>query len=611
MLDKRQSFSFVWGFNDAALGSCRPASLFVQRDATDNAGAPAPAPPYTMIAYPESGIPTVDLLGSGDNLSWTPRFPAGTKVLLSLVDSNGNSGGVAQETDTIGSGTTTSCIPSTSTSSVRLSIEGPIGGTIQTCDTVPIHIEGGTKPYTVSIAVTNSGHTVNTTLTGDNDFFQWVARMGTGNSLIIAASDSTGQYATTTQFYSTGGSTDTGCNGKQDEQSVFSQNTSASSYTATGTTSRGTSTATSAPSNDQPKSGKSLTGPIIGTIIGILAIFGLIAFFFFKRRNQRHFNGDSSTVLSTMKDYKRGNNMAGNDSFVPLHDTESNTLRSPNMYRDQPSPHTANVPLGGTGPNRMSGLDYYSTPPSNYGGSMTSAGAAGVGAAHSHARSTQIMAANQQRGQQWGVSGAPPPGSAYAGSAYSADPFTDQAYPPSAGGNQASTFPPSTVDYAAYGHQSSRSGGGSLPYGQPPSQYNSQSTPPTSTATGTPRGGSQGSQDITNMTPAARAKAAEAAQERQTAYEDDEDPVPYLARNRMILGVTNPDRASVATSTMSDPYGGIAGGRASTISTNPQGQQQQHQVYQHEDGGAVIELPPAYREFSRTPAPPDAGRPPQ
>jgi hypothetical protein len=105
------------------------------------------------------------------------------------VDSIGNSGGVAQELYTVAAGTSTSCIPSSSTGDLKLSIEGAIGGNIQTCDTVPIHIQGGTKPYTVAIVVTNSGNTQNTTLTGDNDFYQWVARMGTGNSLIIAASD--------------------------------------------------------------------------------------------------------------------------------------------------------------------------------------------------------------------------------------------------------------------------------------------------------------------------------------------------------------------------------------------------------------------------------------
>lgn len=102
------------------------------------------------------------------------------------------------------------------------------------------------------------------------------------------------------------------------------------------------------------------------------------------------------------------------------------------------------------------------------------------------------------------------------------------------------------------------------------------------------------------MMPAAHAKAAEAAQDSRRAYADNDDDDDLLAytQPRMVLGVTNPDRASVATSNTTasaDPYSGTAvhAGGASTPT----------QVYQHEDAGAVVELPPAYREFSRTPGP--------
>ena len=103
------------------------------------------------------------------------------------------------------------------------------------------------------------------------------------------------------------------------------------------------------------------------------------------------------------------------------------------------------------------------------------------------------------------------------------------------------------------------------------------------------------------MTPTAHAKAAEAAQDSRRAYadnDDDDDDLLAYTQPRMVLGVTNPDRASVATSNTTasaDPYSGTAvhAGGASTPT----------QVYQHEDAGAVVELPPAYREFSRTPAP--------
>jgi len=101
MLEKRQSFTFVWGFTlgdqvrllpfssplfsaqfpnlviQVTLQSCTSASVFVDRD-PENTSPQGPVAPYTIIAYPDQGTPTVDLLGNGpDNMSWTPRFPPG------------------------------------------------------------------------------------------------------------------------------------------------------------------------------------------------------------------------------------------------------------------------------------------------------------------------------------------------------------------------------------------------------------------------------------------------------------------------------------------------------------------------------------------------------
>lgn len=204
--------------------------------------------------------------------------------------------------------------------------------------------------------------------------------------------------------------------------------------------------------------------------------------------------------------------------------------------------------------------------------------AAGVGAAGAvaagHQSKRQMMLEEQQRNQQrWpgAMHSAPasesvyPPQSRYS---VNANPFADPIHPYRPGAPTVVVSEAAPVS-SAYGY----AGQGTIPASYQPSHAQSRVT--------------DGSQD-SPLTPAARAKAAEAARERvpSVGYDDDEDPIPYMQRQRPILGVTNPDRASTATSnSANDPYGGIDRSRPST------------QVYQHEDAGVVVELPPAYREF--------------
>ncbi|KAG8810556.1 hypothetical protein FRC17_002884 [Serendipita sp. 399] len=570
-----------------------------------------------MIAYPENGVPIASSLGSGTgSMQWTPPFAAGTKLILSVVDSLGNSGGVSRRSYIVGSGPA-GCVPSNSNSDLKITISSA-GNTLQTCDTLPIRIEGGTKPYTVTLASTDSDSAVNITLNANNDYLQWINKATPNQELIASVSDSTGRYATSSQLFTTAGTTDKSCPGLQDSQSIFGGAVSSSSQR--GATSSGSySSPTSVPDNGGGSRGKNFTGAIIGTIVALLAVFGIIAYFFFRRRNQRHFgegSGGGGGGFGLME-YKKGGNLPGNDSFIPLkdHDASPSAPKMP-LYGGDYSPSTATNPsgFGGTG-SRQSGLDYYSSPPSSFSGNTSLAPpqshlapvglgvgipAAGPGLAQQSKH--QMMLEDRQRQQQlqqrqqqgWGQ--APPsvypPMSSYtvnpvnpahkSNPSNPLNPFGDNAYPynPPAGG-----VPPSVVSSTTYGHNPARSLGSELAYAAPtPSQQNPASNPVTSSASG--------SQGAPTLSAAGRAKAAEAAQERGLAYDDDDDdPIPYLQQNRPVLGVTNPDRQSVATTntTASEAYGGVASAPA--------------QVIQHEDAGGVIELPPAYREFSRTPGP--------
>ena len=356
-------------------------------------------------------------------------------------------------------------------------------------------------------------------------------------------------------------------------------------------------------------------------------VFGVIAFIFFKKRNARaKYSGDSASGGGGgggfgMKDYKRGGNMPGNESFLPLHDSE-NLPRTP-VLSDQQA----------YAPRRQSNLDYYSSPPSNFSGTNQSIGTSGagsgpsflsvssppatnipLGAAAVAARpltKREMMAADQARQQQW--NGAQqqynrPESMLPAASSYTVNPFGDNTYPYNPNGGATQHTPTNSFGRGP-------ANGTSVFSGTVPSSYN-----PSHVGTANvPR--ASGSQDLTTMaaargpvpsvmTPAARAKAAEAAQERPAYADEDDDDLLAYTQPRMMLGVTNPDRASVATTNTTasaDPYGGTAA-HASPAPTL-RGSNTPTQVYQHEDAGVVVELPPAYREFTRTPAP--GGGPPR
>lgn len=108
--------------------------------------------------------------------------------MLSVVDALGNSGGVAQTLYTLAAGTSSNCLAPTTSGDFKVTIDNT-PSTIQTCQTVPIHIQGGQKPYTVTIAATNSAAATNATMDTNNDYYQYINRVAPGQSMIVAVSD--------------------------------------------------------------------------------------------------------------------------------------------------------------------------------------------------------------------------------------------------------------------------------------------------------------------------------------------------------------------------------------------------------------------------------------
>ena len=314
-----------------------------------------------------------------------------------------------------------------------------------------------------------------------------------------------------------------------------------------------------------------------------------------------------------MKDYKRGANLPGNESFLPLADADG--------VPRTPQSHSTPIPYGAGRPGELG----YNVPPSSiFTGTV---GGSTVGSTHTGLNQSplspytgtgppvgvgrpqskrEMMYQEQQRQQQRNTVVQPQdrPESVYPPTAV--NPFGDNIYP----------YSPPDGATPTHSHAPSRSFGSTVAFALGTTTdggYPASSSPAhTGVGMGSRPTGLQGSPAVssamgTGMTSSARAKAAEAAQETRRAYTDDDDDelLPYT-QPRLGLGVTNPDRASVATSVNStasaDPYGGTTSHGASGSTGTAV------QVYQHEDAGAVIELPPAYREFSATPAPGSAPR---
>jgi hypothetical protein len=107
--------------------------------------------------------------------------------MSNIADANGNSGGVPPEIYTVVSGQSTACLPAASTPAVTMKIDEP--SALTTCTVLPIHIEGGQKPYTVTLAIADLVAPSNRTLGISDDTFEWVNQLAPNSRFLVAVSD--------------------------------------------------------------------------------------------------------------------------------------------------------------------------------------------------------------------------------------------------------------------------------------------------------------------------------------------------------------------------------------------------------------------------------------
>ncbi|KAJ6470553.1 hypothetical protein DFH09DRAFT_1294352 [Mycena vulgaris] len=225
---------FEWGFTktfSTSLPSCRNFSI---------EASPRKAhgiPPFYMIAFAVGGKPSTTFIGTNEsNLWWTVRHPVGTQLLLGVVDSQGNSGGIDVPMYTVTAGANTQCIPAATPSEPSFTISANVTGTLTTCQPWGLTIQGGAPPYNVTLATLNSSDVTNVTLGANDSFFTYINRAVPNTQMIgksiptltlqrgpnatffcaASVSDLNGLWATGSPIVRTQGSANVDCPGQAD-----------------------------------------------------------------------------------------------------------------------------------------------------------------------------------------------------------------------------------------------------------------------------------------------------------------------------------------------------------------------------------------------------------
>ncbi|PIL32650.1 hypothetical protein GSI_05354 [Ganoderma sinense ZZ0214-1] len=148
--------------------------------------------PYYMFAYAPEGMTMVSHIGDKPgSLQWQVQNPKGSKLLLTVVDGNNNTGGFAGSYFNVVAGNT-SCQPPTPNNPPV--VHANVSTTINTCDPWGLTITGGVMPYTVSLAALSSPVVTNVSLGPGNDVLTFIDRADPGTQLLAAVVDATGQW---------------------------------------------------------------------------------------------------------------------------------------------------------------------------------------------------------------------------------------------------------------------------------------------------------------------------------------------------------------------------------------------------------------------------------
>ncbi|KAG7097986.1 hypothetical protein E1B28_005294 [Marasmius oreades] len=207
--------TFTWGFSNKQI----PTDLLACTDfpitiePATSSGNLTGIPPYYMIGYAINGISRTTFVGSNaSSVKWTVDFPIGTKLVLSVFDSEGTSGGISPNEYTVVGGSSTTCIINDAKRDFILT-SNSTGDTINTCDPWGLRIKGGVKPYSVTLMQISSPSITNVTMGPNDDAYTYRMRGAPGDRMIAVVNDITGRFAYQAATIMPKGSTDVDCPG--------------------------------------------------------------------------------------------------------------------------------------------------------------------------------------------------------------------------------------------------------------------------------------------------------------------------------------------------------------------------------------------------------------
>ncbi|KAK1218439.1 hypothetical protein PQX77_018903 [Marasmius sp. AFHP31] len=315
---------FQWKFSNNQLSTdlptCASFDITIQPFTGGNSTG---VPPYYMIGYSLNGTSRTTPIGSkADAVKWTVDYPVGTKLALSVVDSEGTSGGIPPNLYTVTAGQTTNCVVNDDKRDFVLS-SNSTATTINTCDPWGLRIKGGNKPYNITFLQINSPIVTNATMGPNDDGYTYRMRGDPDKLMIAAVNDLNGRFASPAVTIMPQGSTDVECPG------LNSVSGSAAEFDRQAEEARAAEAA---------KDRRKRTAIIAGTVVAVVVVlFAALAMWYFlwyrpRRRQPREVDLGADTTPKPFMEAQPGQVLSIN-SFLTDQPSPGSPKGSPGVYR--------------------------------------------------------------------------------------------------------------------------------------------------------------------------------------------------------------------------------------------------------------------------------------
>ncbi|EKM55034.1 uncharacterized protein PHACADRAFT_208564 [Phanerochaete carnosa HHB-10118-sp] len=193
--------TFQWSFGGLfapqPLEECQTLQIVISPFDSSDSPASAGIPPFYMLAFEPGGVPTTSALGSDlTRLLWQVDHVRGSQIMLAVIDSAGNTGGVSKILFDVTAGSDTSCLSAPSPSSAVL--QANVSDSLFACQPWGLAVTGGKQPYTVVLSQLDSAAIIVATMEDGDDVFTYINRGDPGWQMMASVYDATGQWGTST-----------------------------------------------------------------------------------------------------------------------------------------------------------------------------------------------------------------------------------------------------------------------------------------------------------------------------------------------------------------------------------------------------------------------------